>query len=191
MYKKLAVIFSLLLSMVLVGCGSTEVEEKEGTVTASTNDTAVTATAEEPTAEEPTEEEATEEEATEETNTEEVNQLIIDDKNIKATLVSIVEETDDIWGKSINVTFEVENKTAKTITVQAREISADNKMVDTALYSMSTDISPGKLADCVLKIKEREGYTFPKLEENLEMKLHIFSWDDYDFKLDYPVNVTF
>ena len=70
-------------------------------------------------------------------------------------------------------------------------VSADNKMVDDMLYSMSTEVSPGKLADCVLKIEEYEGYTFPKLEENLEMKLHIFSWDDYDFELDYPVNVTF
>lgn len=191
MYKKLAVIFSLLMSMVLVGCGSTEVEEKEGAVNASTDGTAVTATAEEPIAEEATEEEATEEETTEETNTVEVNQLIIDDKNIKATLVSIVEETDDIWGKSIKVTFEVENKMDKTIDVQAREVSADNKMVDEMQYSMSTEISPGKLADCVLTISEYEGYTLPKLEENLEMKLHIFNWDDYDFELDYPVNVTF
>lgn len=177
MYKKLAIIFSLLMSMMLVACGSTEVEEKEATVTSG---------------EAVEEETATEEEATEETATEEdVNQLIVDDENVKATLVSIVEKQDDIWGKSIEVTFEVENKTDTTIEVQAREVSADNKMVDDMLLSMSTEISPGKLADCVLTIEEYEGYTFPTLEENLEMKLHIFSWDDSNFELEYPVNVTF
>lgn len=182
MHKKLAIVFSLLMSMVLVGCGSTEVEEKEANVATST----------EVTQEAATEEETTEETVTEEeTDTEEINQLIVDDENIKATLVSVVEKNDDIWGKSIEVTFEVENKTDKTIEIQADEVSADNKMVDDMLYTMSTEVSPGKLADCILKIEEYEGYTFPKLEENLEMKLKVFSWDDYDFELKYPVNVTF
>ena len=154
MSKKLAIIFSLLMTVMLAACGSTEVTEKEGTV--SSGDT-------------PAEETGNQEESN--ATEEKVNQLIADDENIKATLVGIVEKKDDIWGNSIEVTFEVENKTDKTIEVQADEVSADNKMVDEALCSMSTEISPGKLADCVLTISDYEGHTFPTLEENLEMKL--------------------
>jgi hypothetical protein len=47
------------------------------------------------------------------------------------------------------------------------------------------------LADCVLTISEYEGFTIPALEKNLEMTLHIFSWDEYNFELELPVYAAF
>lgn len=143
--------------------------------------------------------EANNETATNEENTEsqandnviELNQLIVDNENIKATLARIERKSDSIFGDSIEVVFEVENKREDTITVQAREVSVDNKMVDESMIVMSQDISGGKMADAVLTIQDFEGKGLPSMEENFEMLLHVFSWDDMDFQEDHEVKVSF
>ena len=38
---------------------------------------------------------------------------------------------------------------------------------------------------------EFEDTSLPKMEENIEFILHVFSWDDYDYEMDYPVKVEF
>lgn len=121
----------------------------------------------------------------------ELNQEIVDNDNFRAKLVSIEKIEDDIWGNSIEVKFELENKMDKTIEVQAREVSVDGKMVDDSMLSMSQEISPGKTADGILTMTELEGTQLPLLEDSMEMNLHVFSWDDYDLEEDYPVNISF
>ncbi|MCM3549396.1 Uncharacterised protein [Niallia circulans] len=122
----------------------------------------------------------------------ELNQEIVDNDNFTATLVSIEQIYDDMWDEEkIEVTFEIENKRDDAIEVQAREVSADGKMIDEALISMSTEVASGKLADAVLTIQDYEGGELPSLEENFEMLLHVFSWDNPDFEEQAEVKVTF
>lgn len=119
----------------------------------------------------------------------ELNQVIADTENVKATLIGIEKIVDKTWDEEkFVVTFEVENKREDTIEVQAREVSADGKMIDDSMLMMSTEVSGGKRADAELTIQNYDG-DLPAIEENLEMILHIFSWDDYDFTEDHKVTI--
>ncbi|MGD6875644.1 hypothetical protein [Bacillus infantis] len=168
----------LLLMVFLTACGETEVQDKEVASVESADKSADT---------------ATEETKTEETDTEkkELNQLIVDNENIKATLISIEKIIDtDFDEEKIEVKFEVENKRADTIDVQAREVSADGKMIDESMLNMSTEIAAGKMADAVMTIQNYEG-DLPAVENDLEMLLHVFSWDNMDWEENHQVNVEF
>ncbi|MFL0507447.1 hypothetical protein ACH0B5_17030 [Ureibacillus sp. 179-F W5.1 NHS] len=175
--KKILFGLLLLLTLALAACGSTS-ENVSGKVDTDKANS--------------TEQEAGEKASEEASNDEnEINQLIVDNENVKATLVKIVKKSDDIWGNTIEVVFDVENKRSDTIEVQANTVSADGRMVDETLLSMSQEVAPGKAATATLTINEFEGYDFPALESDFEMTLHIFSWDDYDYTEDLPVKVTF
>lgn len=90
----------------------------------------------------------------------------------------------------IQVKFEVENKGDTTVAVQAREVSADGKMLDQSLLSMSQDVSAGKRADAILDIQNYDG-DLPVIVEDLEMILHISLWDDMDYEQDHLVKIEF
>ena len=121
----------------------------------------------------------------------EINQVIVGNKNVKATLLKITKVTYNIWGNSCEVIFDVENKRIESIEVQARSVSADGRMIDDMLLSMSQEVALGKSAYATLKISEFDGYEFLGLNSDFEMTLHIFSWDNYDYTEDHPVKVTF
>lgn len=122
----------------------------------------------------------------------EINLPIADDDIVQATLIEIKKDKDVLFGNTIEVKFEVVNKTDKTIEVQARQVSIDGKMVDESTIFMSQEIAPGKSADAVMTILEFDDIELPAMEENLEMLLHVFSWDDFfDSNYDYPVKVEF
>lgn len=136
--------------------------------------------------------ETTEENTEEATNDEqELNQAIVDNENVKATLVKIVKKNDEVWGNTVEVIFDVENKRSDTIEVQARSVSVDDRMVDETILTMSQEVAPGKAATATLTFTEMEGYELPAFENNLEMQLHFFSWDNMDYEEDHPVQVTF
>lgn len=119
----------------------------------------------------------------------EYNQQIVDNENIRATLVRVEHIVDETWDEErVEIVFEVENKRSDTIEVQAREVSADGKMIDDMMLVMSQEVAAGKLADAVLKIENYEG-DLPAMEDNIEMVLHIFSWDDMDYTEDHPVTI--
>lgn len=170
--KKVIFSATLVLSLGLAACGETT-EENLGGTTSSNEDV----------------ETADTEEVKEDSN--EINELIVDNENVKATLVKIVKKSDEIWGNSYEVIFDVENKRADTIEVQANTISADGRMVDETITSMSQEVASGKTAKATLSITEMEGYEFPELNSDFEMELHIFSWDDYEWSEDHPVKVSF
>ncbi|MCM3087907.1 hypothetical protein M3557_08285 [Bhargavaea ginsengi] len=148
----------------------------------------------EPTSSEPEEtktQEVEEEQAetSEDGFTKEFEQVIVDNENIKATLTKVEKVVDEMWDEEkVEVTFEVENKREDTIEVQAREVSADGKMVDDMMLNMSQEVSGGKLADAVLEIQNYEG-DLPQMEDNIEMILHTFSWDNMDYTEDNPVSI--
>lgn len=174
MKKIIAFVSMLMIISLLAACGGeTSTEEKPVEKVESSQDN------------------GTEDVSKEESDVKELNQQVADSENIKATLVSVEKKTDEIWGDFIEVTFEVENKRDDTIEVQAREVSADGKMVDESMLTMSTEIAPGKTADCVLTIQPiEEGDELPPMEENLEMVLNVFSWDS-DFEENHNVKIEF
>src|SRR5699024_6751356 len=135
---------------------------------------------------------AEEETEEEEEAVKEFNKEIIDNDSVKATLVSVEHIVDKDWDEEkYDIKFEVENKMDDTVEVQAREVSADGKMVDESMLMMSQEISGGKVADAVLTIESFEGDDLPDMEEDLEMILHVFSWEDMEQEENIDVNIEF
>ena len=170
----MASLMTLLVVFFLAACSDEETTNKEGNVTSSPK------------------EETQKEEETKTSDKKEVNKEVANSENIHATLISVEHIVDKEWDEEkIEVKFEVENKRQDTIDVQAREVSVDGKMVDEGILTMSQEISAGKMADAVLTIQDYEGGELPELKENLEMILHIFSWDDMEFAEDHKVIIDF
>lgn len=175
---------SLLFAIGLIACGGTETEEKEVESAQLTDKETVEAEVEK-------NDENDKETDEEENEVKELNQEIIDNDEIAAKLVRVEKIYDSFYDEVIvKVIFEVKNKRDDTIEVQAREVSADGKMIDESMLIMSQEIASGKYADAVLTIQNYEG-DLPEMEENLEMILRIFSWDDYEYENDIDVKIEF
>ena len=167
---------AIILTLALAGCGNSSEENINGTVN---NDTATNDTnSDNGTANVGDEKES-------------INQVIVDNDMYKITLLEIVKKEDEIWGNSINVVYEVENRLDYTIGVQARSVSADGYMVDEAIYSMSQEVAAGKKAKAVLTINDFEGYDFPELTSEFEMTLLVFNYDTFEDIAEHPVKVSF
>ncbi|MGP6138616.1 hypothetical protein [Jeotgalibaca sp. A127] len=122
----------------------------------------------------------------------EYNEVIADNDNFKATLLEIEYIYDELWDEEkIEIRFDVENKLEDSIEVQARSLSINDRMVDDSIQMMSQEVAPGKIAEAVLTLQDYEGNDLPALEGNLEMLLHIFSWDNMDYEEDAAVSVSF
>ena len=167
----------LILTVALAGCGNSSEENINGTVN---NDTATNDTTNSNNGAEKENEEK-----------ENINQVIVDNDMYKITLLEIVKKEDEIWGNSINVVYEVENRLDYTIGVQARSVSADGYMVDEAIYSLSQEVAAGKKAKAVLTINDFEGYDFPELTSDFEMTLVVFNYDTFEDIAEHPVKVSF
>ena len=173
--KKLLGLSILSLLVILGACSESSTEKENDSVNSE-------ATGEQPT-------NTQDQEDASENEKKEFNEVIADTDNVKATLIGFEKIVDKTWDEEKYVVkFEVENKREDTIEVQAREVSADGKMIDDSMLMMSTEISGGKKADAELTIQNYDG-DLPVIEENLEMILHIFSWDDYDFSEDHNVTL--
>ncbi|WOS96624.1 hypothetical protein [Nosocomiicoccus massiliensis] len=136
-------------------------------------------------------EETGEEEAT--TETEDVNKNIADDDFVKIDLKNVERTKDEIFGDSIKVNFEIENKTDRKIIVQSRDVSADGYMVDD-IAVFSAEIVGGKKIKDALVLEEMflpEGEELPELNENLEMTLIVFDDETFDDIGSYEVNIDF
>lgn len=167
MKKILFALFSLMVIIGLVACDGEEAQGKDVTSVETSDDENVE-------------------------ETEEINEVVADNDMVKATLVSVDYIEDKDWDEErYEIRFEVENKREDTIEVQAREVSTDGKMVDESLLMMSQEISGGKVADAVLEIEDYSGGDLPDMDENLEMILHVFSWDDMEVIEDIDVSIDF
>jgi len=180
--RLLFLLLAMIVTVGLAACGEgIETEEKEVSGVESTDNS------DDASGDEEAAEETEEQDESEET---EFDQEIVDNDNFKATLTSVEKIVDKDWDEErIEVTFEVENKLDETLEVQAREVSADGKMIDESMLMMSQEVAGGKIADAKLVIENYDG-DLPDMEENLEMKLHVFDWE-YEFEEDYDVKVEF
>lgn len=123
-----------------------------------------------------------------ESEKQEFNQEVVDNENIKAMLSTFERKVDDDTEDTIEVIFEVENKRNDAIEVQARGVSADGNVIEEEMVKMSQKASPGEKVKAVLTIQNPEG-ELPEVEEEIDMFLHIFSWDDMDFTEDHDVKI--
>lgn len=180
MKKILYLLITLMVMVGLAACADDENEESKDVRAVESSDED----------NEQAEDEAEEEEE-ESADEETFDKEIADNDHFKATLTNVKHIEDKEWDEErIEATFEVENKRDEAVEVQAREVSADGKMVDESMVNMSQEVAAGKKADAVLQIENFDG-DLPDMEEELEMKLHVFSWDDMDFEEDYDVKVAF
>jgi cytoskeletal protein RodZ len=183
--KKFLLLFSFLLVFgVLAACSETD--------NSGDSDNKAEDVSEDSSKENATEEsksDSSEEADKEDESVKEFNELIVDNENVKATLIKVERTADEIFGDTVEITFEVENKREDSIEVQAASVSADGKMIDEALLMMSQEVAPGKLADATLTIQDWEGGELPPMEDNIELSLSIFSWDDYEFQEEHPVTI--
>lgn len=183
MKRILFALFSLIVIIGLAACSGEDVEEK---------DVSSVESSEEENEAEAAEKEEESEETDAEAAAEEFNEVIADNDNFKVTLLSVEHIVDQDWDEEkYEIKFEVENKTDETVEVQAREVSADDKMVDESMIFLSQEVSGGKVADAVLEIQNYNGDELPDMEENLEMILHIFSWDDMENEENFDVKIEF
>lgn len=119
-----------------------------------------------------------------------VNHEIIDNKNVKATLIDIRNMQHDVYGDAIEVKFQVINKDKKkTLTVRAKDVFVDGEKLDNSTVIMSTDIPKGETGEAILTIMEFEDIMLPAMEESFEMVLNVFSWDDLDFDQNHKFTV--
>lgn len=182
MKKLIFLLMSLFLVSTLVACdGETQTEQKDiGSVETSSQ----------------LEDENTDTDVEDETNADteteekEFNQVIADNENLKATLISIEKVVDTFWEEEYyNVNIEIENKREDTIEVQAWEVSADGRMIDDYVFFSET-VAGGKFSDATMKIENYDG-DLPPMEENLEFILHVFSFDDFEFEDNTDVSIDF
>lgn len=110
---------------------------------------------------------------------------------IKVTLVSIDRVFDSFFSEEKYViSFDVTNKRADSIEVQARSVSINDRMVDEQLLTMSTNVAGGKSTIAKLEIEDYSGGELPEMIGNLELTLRTFDWEDFDYEYEIPVLVT-
>jgi hypothetical protein len=180
--KKFIFSAAIIFTLVLAGCGDSSKENVDGTVN---NDTSKNDDSEVSTSKNDKSKDKKGE------GSQKINEVIIENDMYKITLTEILKKNDEMWGNTIDVVFEVENRLDYTIGVQARSVSADGYMVDESTYSMSQEVVAGKKAKAVLTINEFEGYEFPELNNNFEMTLLVFNYDSFEDIAEHPVNVSF
>ena len=174
MKKYLLLIMSLFIALYLVACGKVVTEKKQVESVSTAKDEQSSDVVEQV------------EETEDESEIRDFNEVIADTDNLKATLISIEKVVDTTFNDEYyNVNIEIENKREDTIEVQAREASADGRMIDDMIVFSET-VAGGKIADATMRIKNYDG-DLPPLEDNLEFILHPFSFDDYEFEDDTKV----
>lgn len=136
-----------------------------------------------PADETPVEETKEEEAPAEETNegVTEYNEEVLNDDTVQITLESIEVVEDEFMGTSYEVKFNVENKSDKKIIIQSDDVSIDDQMVDPIMYSMSTDVMPGKKATAKLSMHAYEdGEELPELKGAFEFTLYVIDEETYE-----------
>lgn len=180
--RKLLVLFTVLFTIMLVGCSfnfaDKDVEEKEVSAVETSDDKEVD------------NDEVIEEEEEEKEETTEIEKVLVDNKHLKATMKNIVKVTNERWDEErYEINIEIENKRDDTIEVTAREVSADDVMIDKMVFFSET-VASGKTAHGQMAIENFDG-PLPDMKENLEFILHIYSHDDFDFEDNHEIKIEF
>lgn len=171
MRKYLSILFVALL-LTLAACGD-DVEKKSVSSVESSDKN----------------EEASDEQEESQEESKDFNEVIVDNDNLKVTLISVAKVEDKEWDEErYEVNFEIINKRDDTIEVQAHEVSADGKMIDD-LVAFSETVSGGKEADAIMVIENYDG-DLPEIKEDLEFVLDVFSYDE-DYEEQQDVKIEF
>lgn len=125
--------------------------------------------------------------------TEEANdnaQVVVDESGVKISYTGLEITEDEIMGKEAHINFMIENNSDKLITVQQRNLSVDDFMVDETILSFSQDVKPGKKAKGSISVSDFEGYDFPEFKENMEFDLVVIDGESWENILQNTVNIT-
>ncbi len=118
----------------------------------------------------------------------EFNTEIADTKNVKATLKSFENIYDEITGEYKEVTFDVENRSAHTIEIQAYNIHVDGKRINQGSGILSQELKSGQKEKCVLTLQSYTSSELPSIKEKIKLELHVFSWD-HEIEEDHYVEI--
>lgn len=120
----------------------------------------------------------------------EINQQIVDNEKIKATIVEMIQSTENAK-KTVTILFDLFNKKDESIIVLAENLSVDDRMVPEEGFHLRQEIAPQKTADVRLIVEEVENIEFPLFEHNFELNLQLISINDPNEKDEYNVKVIF
>lgn len=121
----------------------------------------------------------------------EFNQEIENNEEVEVNLIKIEKLEDEVKNRDrIEATFEIKNKTDRTVQLRAKAVSINDYMINSDLYYMRAEIASGKSAISVLTIEDyQDQYEVPNLEGNFEMALDFFDWDDLYYQTMVDVKV--
>lgn len=121
----------------------------------------------------------------------EFNQEIENNEEVEVNLIKIEKLEDEVRNRDrIEVTFEIKNKTDRTVQLRAKAVSINDYMINSDLCYMRAEIASGKSAISVLTIEDyQDQYEVPNLEGNFEMTLDFFDWDDLYYQTMVDVKV--
>ena len=111
--------------------------------------------------------------------------VIMDAHGIKVTFLGFEQQTGYLKGYKINL--RIENTSDKDYTVQARDLSVNGIMAD---FIFSCDVAAGKTANDYIHIYDMEESGIDGPINEVEFKIHIFNWDDWEDSYDSePITV--
>lgn len=118
----------------------------------------------------------------------EKNEVIYDKDGITVTYLGFKTQESSFYGEEMEIMFDVKNNLDKNVELNPEFVSADDRMIDDNVISGGASVSPGKTASLKVTIAEfNKGAGLPKIEENIEMTLNVYDWDE--FEMDVPLKV--
>ncbi len=118
-----------------------------------------------------------------------INEVIVDNENVKITLLEIVNIDDTEKGKEFQIKFDIENKTDFIIGTDAQKVSINEEIIDETIIMMTGDIEAGKTGVSTVRIMELDGFEFPEIKGDIEFEIFLFSWKNFDYEERIPINI--
>lgn len=114
-------------------------------------------------------------------------------EEVEVRLLTIEKLENDFMDRDrIEATFEFKNKTDRLLQVRAKTISINDYMINNSLYMLREEISPGKSVVSTLVIEDyQDQVKIPNLENNFELTLEFFDWDELGYEVLVDVDVDF
>lgn len=122
-------------------------------------------------------------------NSKVLNQQVVDDENVKVTLISIESKSHEKIGEYLEVKFKITNKQEYTVKVQTKEVILDGEIIDQSMVNMSEFIAGENDVESVLLIRSIDKKKYFKLPDILEISLQFLSFENYDFRAEHHLKV--
>lgn len=119
------------------------------------------------------------------------NEVVVNDDSFVVTLKTINYALAKTYGEDILITFDVQNKTDRTVELKCGRFAIDNIDIDSQMYSMAQEVGPGELVDCELSLQIPNAYEdMTAIGDELEITLNIHDGQDLSLENDYDFAVT-